>query len=156
MLYLASLVTRNFRFQALGATEREALGILGTTWEEHARQYGAYVTWDDLADDANVTALQLGHGYRDGSDIVEADTASSASRQTFIDTGAYLPIGAAGTESETWNTSPAESPDLSVVLDFADLEALSNGLPIHAEGWSVDDPHGMPAAIVRVTYDPWG
>lgn len=74
MLYLASLDTINFRFQALGATEQEALGILALAWEEHARQSGAYVTWDDLADDANVTALQLGHGYRDGSDIVEADT----------------------------------------------------------------------------------
>lgn len=152
MLYLASLDTINFRFQALGATEQEALGILALAWEEHARQSGAYVTWDDLADDANVTALQLGHGYRDGSDIVEADTTSSASRQTFIDTGAYLPTGAAGTD-ETWNTSPAESPDLSCVIDPSDLAALTAGRRIHVEAWQPEG-FGAPAAIVRVSYDP--
>lgn len=152
MLYLASLDTINFRFQALGATEQEALGVLALAWEEHARQSGAYVTWDDLADDANVTALQLGHGYRDGSDIVEADTTSSASRQTFIDTGAYLPTGAAGTD-ETWNTSPSESPDLTCVIDSSDLAALMLGRPIHVEAWQPEG-FGTPAAIVRVSYDP--
>lgn len=154
MLYRANVETSNYRFHAYGTTEQEARGVLALTWNTHAEQTGAVLSWEELEPDVYVEEIAPGYGYRDGSDIVTADTASSASRQTFIDTGAHLPIGVAGTESETWNTSPAESPDLACVLDPSDFAALMAGRPVHLEGWSPDDPHGMPAAIVRVTYDP--
>lgn len=44
--------------------------------------------------------------------------------------------------------------DLSIVVLPDDLDTLLHGPSITAEAWSPDDPHGMPAAIVRVSYDP--
>lgn len=89
-MFLATLDTPNYRFTALGTTEEEARGIIGAAWTQHAEQYGAVLTWDDLADDVNTEELTPGTANRDGARIVTADTWSSASRQTFIDTGAYL------------------------------------------------------------------
>lgn len=89
-MFLATLDTANYRFTALGTTEQEARGVLGAAWQHHAEQMGAVWSVDDIAGDVNVQELRPGTANRDGSHLVTADTWTSASRQTFIDTGAYL------------------------------------------------------------------
>lgn len=131
MLYHATLDTPNYRFQALGFTEQEARAALEQAWNTHAEQTGAIYEWRDLADDVNVSALETGTAYRDGSPIATLEREQPA----------------------TENTSPAESPDLTATLEASDLEALTAGRPVHVEGWAYDDPHGMPAAIVRLSFD---
>ena len=128
ILHLATLDTRNFQFQALGLTEQEARATLEQAGASHAAETGAW-EWAEFSDGVNVSALEIGTAYRDGWPL--------------------LPV----LEREQPATSPAEEPDLSAVLDPSDLSALMLGRPVHVEGWSPDDPHGMPAAIVRLSYD---
>lgn len=167
-MFLATLDTGNYRFTALGTTEQEARGILGAAWQHHAEQMGAILDLDDIADDVTVQELHPGTANRDGSPLVAADTWSSASRQTFIDTGAYLPASEQDDDyddpdgpgldddgsPEQWNTSPAEPIDYIAALDRSDLAALLDGRDVRAEVWSAEDPHGMPALSVYLTFDP--
>lgn len=165
-MFLATLDTPNYRFAALGTTEQEARGIIGAAWTHHAEQYGALLSVDDIADEVNVQELRPGTANRDGSHLVTADTWSSASRQTFIDTGAYLPTSEQDDDDdpdgpgldddgspEQWNTSPAEPVDYTATLDRSDLAALTAGRRVRAEVWSAEDPHGMPALSVVLSYD---
>lgn len=131
ILHLATLETRNYRFQALGMTPGEAIDALALAWDRHAEQTGADDNWSAFADDVTVSALETGTAYRDGSPIAALEREQPA----------------------TENTSPAERHDLSATLEASDLEALAAGRPVHLEAWSPDDPHGMPAAIIRISFD---
>lgn len=66
-LYLATLSTRNFDFTALGLTEDEARDAIRIGWNRHNRQTGSELEWTHLAEDVNVTPMEVGHPYRDGS-----------------------------------------------------------------------------------------
>lgn len=130
ILHLATLETRNYRFQALGFTEQEARAALEQAWNAHAEQTGG-IGWQRLADDVNVSALETGTAYRDGSPIATLEREQPAST----------------------NTSPAERHDLEATADPSDIAALISGHAVHLEAWSPDDPHGMPAAIIRLSFD---
>lgn len=68
-MYWATLETTSFRFDAFGFTPEDALETLRETWEEHARQTGAYFTWEELAPDTGVTFTRVGDGWR-GFDLL--------------------------------------------------------------------------------------
>lgn len=65
-VHLATLETTNFTFQAIGATEVEAVEAIRKGWNKHARRTGAVIRFDDLRDDVNVIVMQSGRAYRDG------------------------------------------------------------------------------------------
>lgn len=67
-IYLASVDTRNFTFDAAGASRDEALAALRAVLEAHVRQYGARVApgWlFEVFEDVQIRELVLGVGYRD-------------------------------------------------------------------------------------------
>lgn len=147
-MFLATLDTGNFRFAALGSTEEEARGIIGTAWEHHAEQSGAFLTWDQLADDVNVETIRLGEANRDGAPLVAADTWSSVSRQTFIDTGAYLPAA----EPHPFDL-PDPDADARSTLRFVAADCLyDTSMTAPAPGWTwcvidQDDPDEVAVVV---------
>lgn len=68
-MYWATLETVNYRFNAFGFTEEHALETMRALWEEHALQYEASWTWEDLADDVGLLFIRIGDGFR-GFDLV--------------------------------------------------------------------------------------
>ncbi len=58
ILHLATLDTRNYRFQALGLTEDEARAALEQAWTVHAEQAGAD-DWSEFSGDVSVEALGM-------------------------------------------------------------------------------------------------
>lgn len=62
----ARVETRNFVFEAYGATEAEAWRLLEDAWSVHAKHTQASIPWRILAEDIVVTEMQLGAAYRDG------------------------------------------------------------------------------------------
>ena len=73
-MFWAHLETRNFRFDAFGDRESEALDALKRTWQKHARQYEATFSWVDLKDDVSIVFIRQGDGLRDRDLITSANT----------------------------------------------------------------------------------
>lgn len=65
-IFLASLETRHFSFEAYGYTEVEALYIMRQTWFKHRKQTEATDKWTDIEDDVQMREIIVGAGYRDG------------------------------------------------------------------------------------------
>jgi len=63
LFYLAELETTNFTFTAYGETAPVALQILQSTFEDHIRRRGGFLTWGDVAGDVVVVSRNLGKGY---------------------------------------------------------------------------------------------
>jgi hypothetical protein len=61
----AGLETRNFDFEAFGATEDAARAALVATLTAHGKQCGLKPGWWDIMGEFRVEALALGTGYRD-------------------------------------------------------------------------------------------
>lgn len=73
-MYLASLETRNFSFQAAGTSESEARAGIAAAVKAHATTYALRNDWASDCD-ISVVEMVLGEGYRDHERI----TAPSAS-----------------------------------------------------------------------------
>ena len=70
-LYLAKGESRNFSFQALAETEKEALAALHKALTKHGKQYEIGLRWwkDATLIDIYVEEIKLNVGYRDGSEL---------------------------------------------------------------------------------------
>lgn len=64
-MYWATLETRNFSFTAFDYTPDAALETMRITWEVHATQTGATLTWGELVEDVNIVSICVGDGWRD-------------------------------------------------------------------------------------------
>lgn len=77
-IFIATLETPNFRFEAVGNTEAEALALLEQAWSHHFDEMGqpadmlSFEEVLDVAEQPNARyflttrALRLGEAYRDG------------------------------------------------------------------------------------------
>lgn len=62
----AEVETRNFHFEAYGASEREALEALRAGLTRHSEQYAVSAQWiDDCMESPRITAITVGTCYRD-------------------------------------------------------------------------------------------
>ena len=70
-LYLAKGESRNFSFQALAQTEKEARAALHKTLTKHGKQYQISPNWwkDESLIDIYVEEIKLNQGYRDGGEL---------------------------------------------------------------------------------------
>ena len=64
-LFLATMESRSFSFQALGETRQQALDALVKGLNAHTRQFNLDPDWYSVEDDLGCTALELRHAYRD-------------------------------------------------------------------------------------------
>ena len=67
-IYMASLETRNFTFNAVGCDKRSARQSLIDGLEQHRRQYELAFDWYGL-DEICVEEFNFGVAYRDGSEL---------------------------------------------------------------------------------------
>jgi hypothetical protein len=89
-IVIATLETPNFRFEAVGATEAEALELLEEAWSRHFDEMGQpedMLSFDAVLEAAerpdtryfvNTRALLVGAAYRDGQQLFLAGAAVSA------------------------------------------------------------------------------
>lgn len=71
-IYVASVVTRHFNFDAAGATAEEATAALRVVMEAHGRQYRGRVAfdWPDAEmEEVEIREMVLGVGYRDREEV---------------------------------------------------------------------------------------
>jgi len=68
-VYIASLESRSFSFNAVGCDKRSARQSLIDGLETHRQQYNLSFDWYDLSD-INVEALEFGKAYRDKSELI--------------------------------------------------------------------------------------
>jgi hypothetical protein len=70
-LYLAKGESRNFSFQALAETEKEARAALNKALTKHGKQYQIGPNWwkDATLIDIYTEEIKLNVGYRDGSEL---------------------------------------------------------------------------------------
>jgi hypothetical protein len=68
-IYLATAESRNFSFQAVGATYNEAISSLHKGLKIHAKQYDLDPKWFEEWADICCEPLDIGKAYRDGSEI---------------------------------------------------------------------------------------
>lgn len=64
-IYYASAESRNFSFQAIGATYNEAIGTLHKGLKAHAKQYNLEPNWFEEWADIRVQELESGITYKD-------------------------------------------------------------------------------------------
>lgn len=64
-IYLATADSRNFSFQAIAATEKEARSILLSGLRLHEKEYNLEPNWWDEWATINVQPLEVGKVYRD-------------------------------------------------------------------------------------------
>lgn len=65
--FKAEFETAKFTLEAYGESIDEALEALRKGWDEHVRQTGAVVSWDEVEQDATVQLVTSGGCYRDGT-----------------------------------------------------------------------------------------
>lgn len=71
-LWIATLETNHFSFDAFGATAEDARATLGKGLAAHAEQMQLPEDWYvDYLDDIAVREVRLGHAYRDRTLITE-------------------------------------------------------------------------------------
>ena len=68
-IYFARFVSHSFTFEAFGATRAKALAALRLGLAAHGKQYGLPTWWHRKVGDCEVSAFDLGVGYRDGEPI---------------------------------------------------------------------------------------
>jgi hypothetical protein len=69
-VWLATLSTRHFNFEAAGLTEDEAREALAFGLVHHANQHSLDENWTfDMLNDASIRALNLGACTRDGNPL---------------------------------------------------------------------------------------
>jgi hypothetical protein len=64
-IYYATAESRNFSFQAIGATYNEAIGTLHKGLKAHAKQYNLEPKWFEQWADIRVEELENGITYKD-------------------------------------------------------------------------------------------
>ena len=68
-IVMATFETRNFEFQAFGASEDEAMTLMRKAWGQHVAESGADPTLiDDCIDDVSMLTIRIGEAYRDRDD----------------------------------------------------------------------------------------
>lgn len=70
-IFIATLDTRHFSFEAYGNNEDEAKAVLESALRKHAKQYSLQPEWPDaMIDGCEVREVAVGLGYRDREPIV--------------------------------------------------------------------------------------
>jgi hypothetical protein len=71
-MFLASLETSHFSFNALDTTEKKAIAALKRGLKIHCNQYNVYAEemWATYKDDVNVFPIELGGALRDGEELL--------------------------------------------------------------------------------------
>lgn len=64
-IYYATAESRNYSFQAIGATYNEAIGTLHKGLKAHAKQYNLEPKWFEQWADIRVQELESGITYKD-------------------------------------------------------------------------------------------
>ncbi len=64
-IYYATAESRNYSFQAIGATYNEAIGTLHKGLKAHAKQYNLEPKWFEQWADMRVEELETGITYKD-------------------------------------------------------------------------------------------
>ena len=67
IIYYATAESRNFSFQAIGATYNEAIGTLHKGLKIHAKAYNLEPKWFEQWADINVQKIDSGECYRTGT-----------------------------------------------------------------------------------------
>ena len=70
-IYYATAESRNFSFQAIGATYNEAIGTLHKGLKIHAKQHNLDPKWFEQWADLKVIELESDKCYRDGTFVME-------------------------------------------------------------------------------------
>jgi len=69
-LWVATLDTRHYNFEAYGETKAEALAVMASSWRAHRRECGGVCApWSEFKDDVSVREVSIGSGYRDGFEL---------------------------------------------------------------------------------------
>jgi hypothetical protein len=58
--YVATLETRNFIFTAYGKTADDARWFMKCAWKKHAKNTGAWLTWEELVNDVRIEETRIG------------------------------------------------------------------------------------------------
>lgn len=58
--YVGTLETRDFVFTAYGKSIDDVSFFMKCAWKKHARQTGAWLTWEELSDDVRIEEIRFG------------------------------------------------------------------------------------------------
>jgi len=67
-IWIASLASENFTFEAYGETKQKAFYALNEALERHAKQVGIGIDWYTEYD-RDLREIEVGKAYRDGAEI---------------------------------------------------------------------------------------
>ena len=68
-MYLAFVETRSWAFEAAGASEVEAMGLLNLLFLQHMRDMGGTLCWSEVVGDAYVREITVGGAWIDGQQV---------------------------------------------------------------------------------------
>lgn len=64
IFYVAYLETQNFEFHAYATTAAEARNLMAKAWKKHAKQTGAWLTWEEVAEWVTVHPMEMNTAHR--------------------------------------------------------------------------------------------
>jgi len=64
IFYIAHLETQNFEFHAYAETPALARDLMEKAWKKHAKQTGAWLTWEEVAEWVTVHPMEMNSAHR--------------------------------------------------------------------------------------------